>query len=152
MPAEALPGRFDVAIIGAGVVGCAIARRLALAGARVAVIEKALDILDGASKGNSAILHTGFDAPPDSLELACIRAGYEEYLSIHARLGLPLERCGALVIAWNEEQEAALPALMENAIRNGVSGIEPLDQAALRKAEPEVGAGARAAFRVAGES
>src|SRR5690606_22950456 len=67
MPAEALPGRFDVAIIGAGVVGCAIARRLALAGARVAVIEKALDILDGASKGNSAILHTGFDAPTGSL-------------------------------------------------------------------------------------
>ena len=58
----------DFAIIGAGVVGCALARQLTLDGARVAVIEKAPDVLDGASKGNSAILHTGFDAPSDSIE------------------------------------------------------------------------------------
>ena len=56
---------FDVAVVGAGVVGCAIARRFTLEGARVVVIEKASDILDGASKANSAILHTGFDAPSD---------------------------------------------------------------------------------------
>ena len=66
---------YEVAVIGAGVVGCALARRFALAGARVAVIEKAADILDGASKGNSAILHTGFDAPVGSLEQRCVAAG-----------------------------------------------------------------------------
>ena len=66
----------DVVVIGAGVVGCAIARRFALDGARVLVLEKAADILDGASKGNSAILHTGFDAPVGSLEQACLAAGY----------------------------------------------------------------------------
>lgn len=152
MPVEALPGRFDVAIIGAGVVGCAIARRFALAGARVAVIEKAADMLDGASKGNSAILHTGFDAPTGSLEQACIRAGYDEYLAVHARLGLPVLRCGALVVAWNEEQEAALPALMAKAAANGVTDIEPLSQAALRQAEPELAMTARGGFRVPGES
>src|SRR5689334_19325483 len=65
----------DVAIIGAGVVGCAIARRFALEGLAVTLIEAGGDILSGASKANSAILHTGFDAPPGSLELACIRAG-----------------------------------------------------------------------------
>lgn len=151
MPVQALTGRFDVAIIGAGVVGCAIARRFALAGARVAVIEKAVDILDGASKGNSAILHTGFDAPPGSLEHACIRAGYEEYLSMHDRLGLPVLRCGALVIAWNEEEQAALPALMDKARENGVTDIEPLGQARLREAEPALGPAACAAFRVPGE-
>ncbi|MDP4823807.1 MAG: FAD-dependent oxidoreductase, partial [Aestuariivirgaceae bacterium] len=63
---------FDVAIIGAGAVGCATARRFALEGARVVLIDKAADILDGASKANSAILHTGFDAPPGSLEQACV--------------------------------------------------------------------------------
>ena len=151
MPVQALTGRFDVAIIGAGVVGCAIARRFALAGARVAVIEKAVDILDGASKGNSAILHTGFDAPPGSLEHACIRAGYEEYLSMHDRLGLPVLRCGALVIAWNEEEQAALPALMDKARENGVTDIEPLGRARLREAEPALGPAACAAFRVPGE-
>ena len=151
-PVHALKGRFDVAIIGAGVVGCAIARRFSLAGARVAVVEKAADILDGASKGNSAILHTGFDAPPGSLEHACIRAGYEEYLAIHDRLGLPVLRCGALVIAWTEEQEAALPALMEKARKNGVTDIEPFSRTRLHETEPALGPAARAAFRVPGES
>ena len=68
------PDSFDMAIIGAGVVGCAIARRFTLEGAKTVVLEKALDVLDGASKGNSAILHTGFDAPPNSLEHSCINA------------------------------------------------------------------------------
>ncbi|MCB2012366.1 MAG: FAD-dependent oxidoreductase, partial [Geminicoccaceae bacterium] len=103
---------YDVVVIGAGVVGCAIARRMTLDGARTAVIERAADILDGASKGNSAILHTGFDAPPDSLELRCIQDGHAEYLDIHERLGLPLIRCGALVLAWNEAEEERLDALM----------------------------------------
>ena len=66
---------FDVAIIGAGVVGCAAARRFALAGAKVIVLEKGADILSGASKANSAILHTGFDAPSGSLELELVKAG-----------------------------------------------------------------------------
>ena len=86
---------FDAVVIGAGVVGCAITRALALAGAQVALVDKAPDILDGASKANSAILHTGFDAPPGSLEARCIAAGHAEYLAIRERLGLPLDRAGA---------------------------------------------------------
>ncbi|AXV17638.1 FAD/NAD(P)-binding oxidoreductase (plasmid) [Neorhizobium sp. SOG26] len=145
---SALPGRFDVAVIGAGVVGCALARRFALAGARVAVIEKAVDILDGASKGNSAILHTGFDAPVGSLEQSCVAAGYAEYLEIHGKLGLPLIKSGALVVAWSEEEEALLPTLMEQAHQNGVADVEALDETAMRSAEPGLGKGARVAFRV----
>ncbi|MBW7861529.1 MAG: NAD(P)/FAD-dependent oxidoreductase [Rhodocyclaceae bacterium] len=144
----ALAGRFDVAVIGAGVVGCAIARRFVLAGARVAVIEQAADILDGASKGNSAILHTGFDAPPGSLEQRCIAAGHAEYLSIHERLGLPLIRAGALVIAWSDEEEARLPELMAQARENGVEDVALLDRAALHDAEPALGPAAQAAFVV----
>lgn len=74
---------FDVAVVGGGVVGCAVARRFTLQGARVVLLEKGADILCGASKGNSAILHTGFDAPAGSLELACMQAGYREYLEIY---------------------------------------------------------------------
>ena len=152
-PVDPLPeGILDALVIGAGVVGCAIARRLALAGARVAILERGADILDGASKGNSAILHTGFDAPTGSLELACIRAGHAEYLAVHDRLGLPLDRAGALVIAWTEAEAAALPALMAQARANGVDDIEPLDARALREAEPALAPHARAAFRVPGES
>lgn len=147
-PAPALSGLFDVAIVGAGVVGCAIARRFALAGARVAIIEKAPDILDGASKGNSAILHTGFDAPQGSLEQKCIAEGYAEYVSIHERLGLPLIRSGALVVAWTEEEEAILPILVTQAHQNGVTDVEMLSQADLRAVEPGLGLGARSGFRV----
>ena len=142
------PSAHDLAVIGAGVVGCALARAFAMAGARVIMLERAADILDGASKGNSAILHTGFDAPPGSLEAACVAAGHAEYLEIRARLNLPLMTCGALVIAWTEEEEAALPALMAQARANGVTDIEPLDAAALRRAEPGLAPQARAAFRV----
>lgn len=57
----------DVAIVGAGVVGCAVARSFAIRGIRTVVVEKSADILEGASKGNSALLHTGFDEPAGSL-------------------------------------------------------------------------------------
>ncbi len=140
--------RFDAAVIGAGVVGCAIARRLALEGARVAVLEKAPDILDGASKGNSGILHTGFDAPPGSLEAACIADGYREYLEIHEKLNLPLIRSGALVIAWTEEEEAALPALMEQARANGVDDVDLLSAEETRRLEPAIAPTLKASFRV----
>lgn len=106
---------FDVAVIGAGVVGCAVARRLTLDGARVVLIERGADILSGASKANSAILHTGFDAPPGSLELACMREGHREYLAIRAALGLPLQESGAVVVAWSDEELARLDTLERRA-------------------------------------
>ncbi|MCB1755079.1 MAG: NAD(P)/FAD-dependent oxidoreductase [Gammaproteobacteria bacterium] len=143
---------YDATIIGAGVVGCAVARHLALEGYRVLVLEKAADILDGASKGNSAILHTGFDAPPGSLESRCMADGYSEYLQIHKRLGLPLIRCGALVLAWNDEEEARLPLLIEQARANGVLELERLSRSETFKLEPALAKNLKAAFRVPGES
>ncbi|WP_433989301.1 L-2-hydroxyglutarate dehydrogenase (plasmid) [Pseudoseohaeicola sp. NH-UV-7] len=138
----------DAIIIGGGVIGCAIARRLTLEGWNVALLEKAVDILDGASKGNSAILHTGFDAPSGSLEQQCVADGYAEYIDIHRRLNLSLDRAGALVIAWNDAEEAALPALMDQARANGVTDIAPLSAAQTRELEPELAQGVRASFRV----
>lgn len=142
------PSLFDVAIVGAGVVGCALARRLTLDGARVIVLDKAADALDGASKGNSAILHTGFDAPPGTLEAECVALGHEEYQQIHERLNLPLIRSGALVLAWTEEEESALPKLLAKAHENGVTDVEPLDAARLRALEPGLAPSVRAGFRV----
>lgn len=56
--------QWDIIVIGAGVIGCAIVRQLTLNGLKVLLLERGADILSGASKANSAILHTGFDAPP----------------------------------------------------------------------------------------
>ena len=138
-------------IIGGGVVGCAIFRRLAMAGLEPTLVEAASDILDGASKGNSALLHTGFDAPESSIELACIQAGYREYMAIKDQLNLPLVESGALVVAWDEEQLAKLPAIVEKAHRNGVADVVQIDRNDLRKREPYLSARGLGAVYVPGE-
>ena len=84
----------DVAVIGAGVVGCAIARSFAIRGWKMMVVEKPSDILEGASKGNSALLHTGFDEPTGSDELASCSPGFHTYRRIHRRMNLPLVETG----------------------------------------------------------
>lgn len=122
-PSSPFAGHYDLAVLGAGVVGCAVARRFALAGAKVVVIEKGADILSGASKANSAILHTGFDAPPGSLELELVKAGRAEYLAIRDSLGLPLVETGALVCAWNALEAERLDAI---AVQGRANGIEEL--------------------------
>lgn len=147
---DPLSERFDVAVIGAGVVGCAIARRFVLEGAKVCVIEKARDVLDGASKGNSGILHTGFDAPPGSLEQACIAAGYGEYLAIRDELGLALRKTGAMVLAWSGAEAERLAGLMDTAHTNGVV-VEPLTRAAVLTREPHLAPQVAGGFLVAGE-
>ncbi len=143
---------YDVAVIGAGVVGCAVFRAFVLAGARTVLIERDADILNGASKGNSAILHTAFDAVPGSLEAACMREGYRQYHALHARLNLPLVRTGAIVAAWTEQELAALPGIMERAHANGVTDVAQLDPAAVLAREPRLAPDVRGGVWVPGES
>lgn len=138
----------DVLVIGAGVVGCATARRFALAGARVILLEKGADILSGASKANSAILHTAFDAPTGSLESRCMQAGYAEYMEIKDRFNLPLIETGAIVVAWTEQERAALDGIEAQAHANGVTDVSRLAPAAIRSREPHLSTGALEALLV----
>lgn len=142
---------FDIAVIGGGVVGLAVLRRLAMAGLSAVLLERGADILSGASKGNSALLHTGFDAPPHSLELACMQRGYAEYLEIRERLNLPLVKSGALVVAWSEDEEAKLPGIIAKAHANGVGDVRAVGRDELRRLEPRLSPAARAAVLVPGE-
>lgn len=142
---------FDVAVIGAGIVGCAVARRFALAGARVIVVEKGSDILSGASKANSAILHTGFDAPKNSLELSLVQAGRSEYLDIHAGMNLPLVETGALVCAWTPEEAIRLQEIEEQGRANGVSNLRLVTATEARSIEPGLSDGIIAALHVPDE-
>jgi glycerol-3-phosphate dehydrogenase len=150
---ESLPKMlYDVIIVGSGVVGCAMARRFALEGAKVLVLEKAVDILDGASKANSAILHTGFDAPaPGSQEHTCIVDGYKEYLEIHSRLNLPLLECGAMVLAWNEAEAGRLEQILQEAHRNGVTKTRIINSRQVLVKEPQLADSVVAALEVPGE-
>ena len=131
--------------------GLAILRRFAMAGLRCILLEKGADILSGASKGNSALLHTGFDAPPRSLELVCMKAGYAEYLSICQKLNLPLIETSALVVAWNEAELAALPDIVAKAHKNGITDVRMISQTELRLKEPNLARHALEAVLVPGE-
>ena len=142
---------FDVAVIGAGVVGCAMARRLTLDGAKVVVLEKATDVLDGASKGNSAILHTGFDAPPGSLEQACIASGYAEYLAVADSLKLPILKSGGLVLAWDQDQLTQLPELIAKAHQNGVNDVAMMRRQDILTRDPGLSDTVAGGFEVPGE-
>ncbi|MET9379478.1 FAD-dependent oxidoreductase [Streptomyces sp. NPDC002992] len=153
MPDTSAPGaEYDVAVVGAGVVGCAIARELARRPLRVALVEASGDVGEGTSKANTAILHTGFDAVPGSLEARLVRDG-QRLLADHAReTGIPVEPVGALLVAWDEEQLAALPRLADKAVRNGHRTTRILGAGELRAREPRLGPGARGALDVPGES
>ena len=142
---------YDIAIIGGGVVGCAILRRLALGGLTCVLLEKGADILSGASKANSALLHTGFDAPTGSLELACMRAGYAEYNEIRDSLNLPLLHTGAVVVAWTDDEYARLAAIVAQAHANGVADVTQIDAATVYRLEPNLAPGALGAVQVPGE-
>jgi glycerol-3-phosphate dehydrogenase len=143
---------FDVAVIGGGVVGTGIFRQFALNGAKTLLIERANDILEGASKGNSAILHTGFDAPPESLELQCVKDGYAEYMKIKDELDLNFRNTQAVVVAWTEEQLEKLGAIQAKGFGNGIKELDLLDTAQLHAREPNLSSDAKGAILVHGES
>ncbi len=141
----------DVAVVGAGVVGAAVARLLARRGADVVLVEANADVGAGTSKANTAILHTGFDAVPGSIEARLVARGYR-LLHDHAPLaGISVEETGAVLVAWDDEQAAALPKLHGKAVANGYVDAEVLDAAAVRELEPHLGAGVTGGMLVPGE-
>lgn len=139
---------FDVAVIGAGVVGCAIARELARYRLRCVLIEAAADVGTGTSKANTALLHTGFDAKPGSLEARLVRRGYELLSTYGREAGIPTEPIGALLVAWDAEQLAAVPSIAGSAARNGYAATRHVSADELYRAEPHLGPGAMGALEV----
>ena len=142
---------YDVIVIGAGVVGCAMTRRFTLQGAKVLLVEKASDILEGASKGNSAILHTGFDEVAGSIEHQCVTQGYQEFLDIRHKMKLPILKTGALIVAWNAEQAEKLERLKAIAHENGVTNVEHISTLKIKQLEPNLATSAISALEVPGE-
>ncbi|GAB3846367.1 NAD(P)/FAD-dependent oxidoreductase [Dactylosporangium cerinum] len=143
---------FDVAVVGAGIVGAAIARLLGGTSLTVALIEARDDVGDGTSKANTAILHTGFDATPGTLESRLVARGYAMLGDYAAATGIPVERTGALLVAWTDEQLQALPALRGKAERNGYTGCELIESDEVYRRVPALGPGALGGLTVPGES
>lgn len=131
---------FDVAVIGGGVVGCAVLRQLALHGLKVALIEKEQEILSGASSGNSGIVTTGFDVPPESLELELIRKSRklnEEFYRTHVR-AVPHRKVGAVMVAWNEAQLSRFSDVIRHAKSTGVDNMVVMKPEELLQIEPNL--------------
>ena len=142
---------YDVAVIGAGVVGAAVARELSHHRLRVALIDGNDDVGAGTSKANTAILHTGFDATPGSLESTLVRRGSVLLRDYAAAVGVAVETTGAVLVAWDEEQAANLSALEAKALANGYASVEIIDAAAVRELEPHLGTTARGGMLVPDE-
>ncbi len=152
MSAGPTPTEVDVVIVGAGVVGCALARELGRWPWRVALVDAADDVGDGTSKANTALLHTGFDAIPGSLESRLVARGYELLRDYASAAGIPVEPVGALLVAWAQEQLEALPGLAEKAAQNGYAATRLVDVPELYAREPFLGPGALGALEVPDES
>ena len=128
--------QFDVAIVGAGVVGCAIARRLARYELRIALIDAAEDVAMGASRANSAIVHAGYDCPPGSVEARMNVLGNALYRQWCDELDVPFKRCGSFVIGFGPEDEKVLQDLYDRGVKNGVPGMTLMPGCEARGMEP----------------
>ena len=142
----------DVAVIGGGVVGCAVARELAGAQVCVALLEAGGDVGEGTSKANTAILHTGFDAMPGSLESELVARGYALLSDYSALVGIPVERTGAVMVAWTGADLDALPGLRERAAKNGYDRCGLVDAGAVYAMVPSLAEGVLGGLTVPDES
>jgi glycerol-3-phosphate dehydrogenase len=152
MTAPARPAAYDFVVIGAGIVGSAIARVLAGYEHSVALIEARDDVGEGTSKANTAILHTGFDAKPGTLESRMVARGYQLLSDYAAKTGIPIEHTGALLVAWTEEELAALPDLAAKAADNGYTRCEIVAAHEVYRQVPHLGDGALGGLTVPDES
>lgn len=129
---------YDVAIIGAGVIGCSIARELAKYRLRTVLIEKGADVANGTSGANSGVVHSGFKEPPGSLKAATCVEGNRLFPKLCNELGVPFKRIGTLVVANNKDELPELKRLMKQGKRNAVKGLIFLNRNELKKLEPNV--------------
>ena len=136
----------DVIIVGAGVVGCSIARCLSRYELDVLVLEGKEDVASGASKANSAIVHAGFDAEPGSNKAKYNVRGNEMFEQTCRELHVPFIRNTSLVVAFSDEELPNLQKLYDRGIQNGVKGLRIIDRDELRALEPNVSKEAVAAL------
>ncbi len=128
----------DVVIIGAGAVGSAIARELSRYELKVVVVDKNEDVGGDASKSNSGIVHTGYDATPGTLESRLVVAANPMFDKLAKELDIPFKRCGAILTAVTQEEYELLPELFRKSHKNGVYDVEMLTAEQARNLEPNI--------------
>ena len=129
--------KYDVVVIGGGVIGCAVARELSRYQVKACVVEREEDVCSGTSKANSAIVHGGFDAEPGSLKAKFNILG-SQMEELSKELDFDYKRNGSLVLCFAEEDKPALEALYEKGVKNGVKGMSIISGDEVRKREPNI--------------
>ncbi|MBQ3329546.1 MAG: NAD(P)/FAD-dependent oxidoreductase [Ruminococcus sp.] len=130
---------YNIIIIGAGVIGCAVARELSKYNAKILVIEKSEDVCTGTSKANSAIVHSGYDAKNGTLKAKFNVEGSRMMDRICDELDVPFRRIGSLTVCTDESRIGELDALKERGEKNGVEGLRILSREELLEIEPHIG-------------
>ncbi|QKV17926.1 NAD(P)/FAD-dependent oxidoreductase [Oricola thermophila] len=133
-----MPEKVDCVVIGAGVVGLAAARSLAMAGREVLVLEADRVIGNGTSSRNSEVIHAGLYYPQGSLKARFCRAGRDMLYAYCMERGVPFRRIGKLVVATDETETATLEVIARHAAGNGVEDLEMLGADDARRLEPAV--------------
>ena len=129
---------YDIAIIGAGIVGASIARELSKYKLNICLIEKADDVSCGTSKANSGIVHAGYDPEPGTLMAKLNVHGNAMYPQWAEELHFDYKKIGSLVIAFSEADMAHIKKLYDRGIKNGVPGMKILNHDELLAMEPNV--------------
>lgn len=129
---------YDVAIIGSGITGSACAYFLSKYRLKIAVIEKNNDVCCGTTKANSAIIHAGYDPHPETLMAKLNVKGSAMAKEICAKLDVPYEQIGSLVVAFSEEEAKTVEELFERGNANGVPDLKILNRKELKEAEPMI--------------
>lgn len=130
--------KVDCIIAGAGVIGLAIARALALRGVEVLILERELAYGTGTSSRNSEVIHAGIYYEPDSLKARLCVRGKERLYAYAAEQGVPFQRCGKLIVATSRNQLAALSAIAARAGASGVTDLQRLSAAEAIALEPQL--------------
>lgn len=129
---------YDVAIIGSGITGSACAYFLSKYRLKIAVIEKNNDVCCGTTKANSAIIHAGYDPHPETLMAKLNVKGSATAKEICAKLDVPYNQIGSLVVAFSEEEAKTVEELFERGNANGVPDLKILNRKELKEAEPMI--------------
>ena len=127
---------YDAIIIGAGVVGCAVAQQMSRYAGRLLVIDRMEDVADGASKANSGIVHAGFDAHPGTEKARLNVKGAKMYKQLASELGVPYGQPGALVLGFSQEDRKTLETLLAQARANEVEGCRIIEHDEILQMEP----------------
>ncbi|MDD5085459.1 MAG: NAD(P)/FAD-dependent oxidoreductase [Candidatus Omnitrophica bacterium] len=130
--------KYDIIIIGAGVVGSAVARELSRYKFRVLVLEKENDVAYGSSGANSGVIHAGFNVPPGSLKAKFNVEGNRIFPRLARELSVPFKRIGKLVVARNKTERSRLEELKDIGVKNGVPGLRVIGKKELRRLEPRI--------------